>query len=338
MPIAYRLWPGKGLNTLKTETISHRQLMPHEVRVAVRAVSLNYRDLLICRGEYPAPSDHPIIPCSDGSGTVLEVGSDVTGFTIGDSVIGSFFADWQDGPPTREKVALSTGCNLDGWLAEEVIFPSKVLVNIPPGVSFTTAVCAPCAGVTAWVALVELAKLTPGQTVLIQGTGGVAMWMAQLAKAHHLQVIFITSDTKKVDQFNDHILGVINYRDHPDWSNEVLRLTSGHGADLVLEIGGRSTIRESLRAVAFAGHIAIVGGLSGWTYDQVEYLELLTKFVTTHGIYVGSKRSLIDLLAFTAENSIAPYISTRFKYQDALSAFHEMEAGRHVGKIIIDIN
>jgi len=338
MPIAYRLWPGKGLNTLKTETISHRQLMPHEVRVAVRAVSLNYRDLLICRGEYPAPSGHPIIPCSDGSGNVLEVGSDVTGFTIGDPVVGSFFTDWQEGPPTREKVAISTGCNLDGWLAEEIILPAKALVNIPSGLSLATAACAPCAGVTAWVALVGLAKLTPSKTVLIQGTGGVSMWMAQLAKAHHLHVIFITSDTKKVDKFNDNILGAINYHEHPDWSKEVLRLTNGRGADLVLEIGGKSTIRESLRAVAFAGHIAIVGGLSGWTYEQVEYLELLTKLVTTHGIYVGSKRSLIDLLAFTAKNSIDPYISTRFKFQDALSAFHEMEAGCHVGKIIIDIS
>jgi NADPH:quinone reductase-like Zn-dependent oxidoreductase len=323
---------------LKVEPLLHRQLMPDEVRVAVRAVSLNYRDLLICRGEYPAPSGRSIIPCSDGSGAVLEVGSDVAGFMIGDSVVGSFFADWQEGPPTREKVAISTGCNLDGWLAEEVILPAKVLVNIPSGLSFTTAACAPCAGVTAWVALVELAKLTQGQTVLIQGTGGVSMWMAQLAKAHHLHVIFITSDAKKVDQFNDNILGVINYHEYPEWSKEVLRLTNGRGADLVLEVGGKSTIRESLRAVAFAGHIAIVGGLSGWTYDQVEYLELLTKLVTTHGIYVGSKRSLIDLLEFTAKNSITPYISARFTFQDALSAFREMEAGHHVGKIIIDIS
>ena len=164
------------------------------------------------------------------------------------------------------------------------------------------------------------------------------MWMAQLAKAHHLQIIFITSDVKKVNKFNDNILGVINYHEYPDWSNEVLRLTNGRGADLILEIGGKSTIRESLRAVAFAGHLAVVGGLSGWTYDQVEYLELLTKFVTTHGIYVGSKRNLIDLLEFVDKNSIAPYISTRFKFQDAPSAFYEMESGRHVGKIIIDIN
>lgn len=307
-------------------------------RVAVRAVSLNYRDLLICRGEYPAPSGQSIIPCSDGSGTVLEIGSDVKTFTVGDSVVGSFFADWPDGSPTREKVAISTGCNLDGWLAEEVILPAKVLVSVPSGLSLTAAACAPCAGVTAWVALVELAKLSPGKTVLIQGTGGVSMWMAQLAKAHHLQIIFITSDVKKVDKFNDNILGVINYHEYPDWSNEVLRLTNGRGADLVLEIGGKSTIRESLRAVAFAGHIAVVGGLSGWTYDQVEYLELLTKFVTTHGIYVGSKRNLIDLLEFVDKNSIAPYISTCFKFQDAPSAFYEMESGRHVGKIIIDIN
>lgn len=338
MPLAYRLWPGKGLETLKIEPLLHRQLMPHEVRVAVRAVSLNYRDILICRGEYPAPAGRPITPCSDGSGTILEVGSDVSSFKMGDSVVGSFFTDWQDGRPTREKVAISTGCNLDGWLAEEIILPAKALVSIPSGVSLAAAACTPCAGVTAWVALVELAKLLPGQTVLIQGTGGVAMWMAQLAKAYHLQIIFITSDVDKVAQFSNNVLGVINYHEHSDWSNEVLRLTNGCGADLVLEVGGKSTIRESLRAVAFSGHIAVVGGLSGWIYDQVEYLELLTKFVTTHGIYVGSRRSLIDLLEFIAKNSIVPHISARFKFQDALSAFQKMEAGRHVGKIIIDLN
>lgn len=338
MPLAYQILPGKGLETLKVEPLLRRQLMPHEVRVAVRTVSLNYRDILICRGEYPAPSGQPIIPCSDGAGTVLEIGSEVNTFMVGESVVGSFFSDWEEGSPTQEKIAKTLGCNLDGWLAEEVILPAKALVSIPSGLSLATAACAPCAGVTAWVALVELAKLTPGQTVLIQGTGGVAMWMAQLAKAHHLRVIFITSDPDKVTRFNDDVLGVINYHEHPNWSTEVLRLTNSRGADLVLEIGGNATIGESLRSVAFAGHIAVVGGLSGWTYDRVEYLELITKFATTHGIYVGSKRSLVDLLAFVDKNAIVPHVSTRFKFQDAPSAFREMEAGRHVGKILIELN
>jgi NADPH:quinone reductase-like Zn-dependent oxidoreductase len=314
-------------------------LAPHEVRVAVRAVSLNYRDLLIARGEYPTPAERPIVPCSDGSGTVLEVGSDAEKlFKVGDAVVGSFFPNWQDGPPSRSKIAATVGCNVDGWLAEEIILPAHALTQIPLGLSFISAACAPCAGVTAWVALHELAKLAPGQTVLIQGTGGVAMWMSQLALAHDVRFIFITSDVAKGARLHPNSLGVINYRTHPEWSNEVLKLTDGCGVDLVLEVGGNSTIRESLRSVAFGGHIALVGGLGGWIYDRVEYLELITKWVTTHGIYVGSKRSLADLLKFVADRSISPSVSASFKFEDAQSAFHELAAGQNIGKIVIEMN
>ncbi|WP_186442793.1 NAD(P)-dependent alcohol dehydrogenase [Herbaspirillum sp. SJZ099] len=314
-------------------------MAPHEVRVAVRAASLNYRDLLISRGAYPAPSERPIIPCSDGSGTVLEVGADVGNlFKAGDAVVGSFFPNWHDGPSSPEKIAATVGCDLNGWLAEEIILPSYALVHMPPALSFAAAACVPCAGVTAWVALVELARLAPGQTVLIQGTGGVAMWLAQLAQAHQLHVIFVTSDVEKAARLHPNRLGAISYREHPDWSEEVLKLTDGRGADLVLEVGGNATIKESLRAVAFGGHIALVGGLGGWIYNRVEYLELITKMATAHGIYVGSKRSLTDLLAFSAENSISPHVSATFGFNDAQSAFHALEAGRNIGKIVIDMD
>lgn len=338
MPSAYRFLPGQGLGELKTAPLSDRQLEPHEVRVEVRAVSLNYRDLLICRGEYPAPSGRSIVPCSDGAGTVLEVGNGVSTFEKGDAVVGSFFPDWQDGSPNPEKAAVSLGCNMDGWLAEEIILPFNALVRMPEELSFVSAACAPCAGVTAWVALCELAKLAPGQTVLIQGTGGVAMWMSRLAEACGLNVIFITSDVAKVAKLQSDSLGIVNYRDRPDWSKDVLKFTGGRGADLVLELGGNATIRESLRSVAFGGHIAVIGGLGGWTYERVEYLELITKFVTTHGIYVGSKRSLKDFLQFVAKKSIAPYVSASFGFKDAPAAFLEMESGRHVGKIIINMD
>lgn len=308
--------------------------------MAVQAVSINYRDVMIYRGEYPAPADVAVIPCSDGAGVVLEVGSAVSGaFARGDPVVGAFFPQWQDGPPTRTRVAVSVGCSLDGWLAEEVIMPSDAIVHIPPGVSIETAACAPCAGVTAWVSIVEMARLGSGQTVLIQGTGGVSMWAAQLAKAMGLTVVLITSDEAKAAHLTDtnSSFEIINYRKHPNWSNEVLRLTNGLGADLVLELGGNATVRESLRAVAFGGHIAVIGGLGGWKYENVEYLELITKSITVHGVYVGSTRSLADLLGFVSDQSIAPYVSDRFAYQDARSAFLAVEAGGHVGKVIINV-
>ncbi len=339
MPSAYRFRPGQGLDSLEEFSLIPRDIKPHEVRVAVKKVSLNYRDVLIYRGEYPAPADRPIVPCSDGAGIVLEVGSAVSDvFALGDPVVGAFFSRWQDGPPSREKVELSVGCNVDGWLAQEVIVPADSLVRIPLGVSFSSAACAPCAGVTAWIAIVELARLVRGQTVLIQGTGGVSMWAAQLAKAMGLKVVLITSNERKAELLTNTSLGTINYRNNPTWSHEVQRLTNGHGADLVLELGGNSTIRESLRSVAFGGHVAVIGGLGGWSYDNVEYLELITKLVTVHGIYVGSARSLIDLLDFSAKNFLVPYVSANFTYRDAQSAFRELEAGSHVGKIIISVN
>lgn len=338
MPTAQWFWPGEGL-ALKTAPFPTRQLAAHEVRIAVHAASLNYRDLLICKGEYPAPADRPIVPCSDGAGTVLEVGAEATHIVqVGDRVTGSFFPHWLEGPPTRDNTAETLGCNLDGWLAEEIILPAHALAKIPAGMSFIEAACAPCAGVTAWVALKELAKLVPGQTVLIQGTGGVAMWMARLAQASKVRTIIVTSDTAKVATLQLTGASVISYRDHPDWSREVLRLTQGQGADLVLEVGGRSTIAQSLQAVAFNGHVALVGGLGGWTYDQIDSLALLTKRVTVHGVYVGSKRHLVDLLAFSAERAISPHVSAVYKFADAAQAFHALESGQAIGKIVVSVN
>lgn len=338
IPLAYWLHPGAGLDNLTLSSIQYRALQPHEIRIAVRCVSLNYRDVLIYRGEYPAPRDKPIIPCSDGAGVVVETGSAVRTFSIGDRVLGSFFPLWKNGSPSRHKVSQTRGCDLDGWLAHEVIMQADSVLHIPDGVSFDVAASAPCAGVTAWVCMFEMAKLDAGKTILIQGTGGVAAWAAALAKAKGVETVFITSDESKVLPLSSTPLGVINYRLTPDWSSQVLELTDGVGADLVLEIGGNTTIRESLRAVAFGGHIAAIGGLGGWIYDHVEYLELITKSVTMHGAYVGSARSLADLLAFSTREAVAPHISTRFAFKDAYDAFRTIESGTHTGKILISMN
>ncbi|MCW7539360.1 NAD(P)-dependent alcohol dehydrogenase [Aquabacterium sp. A7-Y] len=336
--MAYQFRPGKGLASLEVTTLPSRALRPHEVRVAVRAVSLNYRDILIYRGEYPAPSDRAVIPCSDGAGTVVEAGSEAgRSLAVGDEVVGSFFPHWRDGAPSREGIAVSAGCNVDGWLAEEVVVDSRFLVRLPRGMAHATAACAPCAGVTAWVAMFESAQLKPGAWMLVQGTGGVAMWAARLAEARGIKTVVIGSDPTKAALMQPAGRTFVNYLDRPTWSEDVLQLTQGHGADLVLELGGKSTIRESLRALAFGGHVAVIGGLGGWTYDSMEYLQLITKMATAHGIYVGSARSLADLLAFVDEHHVEPHISARFSFRDAPAAFEALEAGRHVGKLVIEL-
>jgi NADPH:quinone reductase-like Zn-dependent oxidoreductase len=164
------------------------------------------------------------------------------------------------------------------------------------------------------------------------------MWTAKLAAAYGLRVIFVTSDISKAIHLHPDSLGVISYLERPNWSNEVLDLTNGHGADFVLELGGNSSIQQSLSAAAFGGHIALVGGLGGWTYGQIDSLQLIAKGVTTHGIYVGSKRSLKELLQFSARESVAPHISSTFAFEDAHAAFSELAEGKAIGKIVIDVN
>ncbi|AKJ27217.1 zinc-dependent alcohol dehydrogenase family protein [Caldimonas brevitalea] len=337
-PRAYQLTPGQGLASLEATTRPRSALEPHQVRVAVRSVSLNYREILICRGDYPAPPDRPVVPCSDGAGTVVEVGpAAASAWAVGDPVVGSFFPHWHDGEPTPEAIAVTAGCNVDGWLAEEVVVDHRALVRIPAGVSHTTAACAPCAGVTAWVALFETARLQAGATVLIQGTGGVAMWAARLAAASGIKAVLISSDAAKAATLQTPGGVTLNYLERPDWSEEVLRSTGGRGVDLVLELGGNATIRESLRALAFRGQVAVIGGLGGWTYDSMEYLQLITKMATLHGLYVGSARSLAELLTFVQQHQLQPHVAARFAWDDAPAAFRLLEAGRHVGKIVIDV-
>ncbi|WKB55555.1 zinc-dependent alcohol dehydrogenase family protein [Eleftheria terrae] len=337
MSKAYQFRAGQGLESLEIVTRAPRALQPHEVRVAMQAVSLNYRDVMIYRGHYPAPTDRAVVPCSDGAGTVIEAGAEAAAsFRAGDAVVGAFFPDWQDGAPTPQTVAVSTGCNIDGWLAEEVVMDSRALVRIPDGVSHAAAACAPCAGVTAWVSMFEAARLKAGDTVLIQGTGGVAMWAARLAGARGIRAIVVSSDAAKAALIQPAGGAFVSYVEQPQWSQAVMQITEGRGANLVLELGGNSTIGESLRSLAFGGHVAIIGGLGGWTYDAMEPLQLITKMATAHGIYVGSTRSLAELLACMQEHRLEPHISARFAFDDAPAAFKALEAGRHVGKIVIE--
>lgn len=339
MPLAYQFQPGGGISTLEAVTRPRAELGPNEVRVAVRAVSLNFREILIAKGLYPAPTDRPVVPCSDGAGEVLEAGPAAAAhFAAGDRVAGAFFHRWLDGPATAEKVAVSGGCNVDGWLAEEVVLDASALVPIPAGVSFTTAACAPCAGVTAWVSMFEVARLKAGSTLVVQGTGGVAMWAAKLAAAAGIDPFIVTSDPTKAAKIHPAGARRISYIETPRWADRVLHETRGRGADLVIELGGKTTIGESLRSLAFGGHIAAIGGLGGWTYDAVEPLALITKCATLHGIFVGSTASLRDLLAFVAAHRIEPHVSHTYSFSEAPAAIATLESGLHTGKIVVAVS
>ncbi len=335
MPTEYRIFPGQGAAALVTRAVDSLPLQPDQVRIAVKAVSLNARDGLIVDGLYPVSREIDRVPCSDGAGVIVEVGSAVKSRKVGDRVVGSFFRDWLEGAPTEDSILNSYGCELDGWLASEVCLPERAVVPIPDELSFSDAACAPCAGVTAWQALFGDVKLSPGSTVAATGTGGVAMWAALLAgAAGHDCILTSSSDAKLAALAGPRTQGV-NYAATPDWAAQVRARTGGRGADLVLDLGGEKTIAQSLDACAYGGEVAVIGGTTGWVYQSLQPLALIRKKLTLRGIYVGSAGDLRDLMAFIVRHNVRPAVGAVFGFEDAQAAFEALARREHAGKIVI---
>ncbi len=334
---AYRLSHGGRIDGLQLHDVEERPLDPHEVRVGVKAVSLNYRDLMVAEGGYPIKNDTPIIPCSDGAGEVLAIGSMVTRVQPGDRVAASFFPHWFDGQPTQEKIASALGGDVDGMLAQAVTLHENTLVKMPDQLSYQEAATLPCAAVTAWNGLFESSHLRPGDTVLLLGTGGVSIFGLQMAKAAGLQVIITSSSDDKLARTRE--LGAdetINYRTTPEWQDEVLRLTSGKGVDVVLEVGGEGTINRSIAATAVGGNIVTIGGVSGFG-GEVNPRSLVTSIKRLSGIYVGSRAMLERTAAFIGGAGIKPVISNVFPFAEAQAAYRHLQSGKHFGKVVIDL-
>jgi NADPH:quinone reductase-like Zn-dependent oxidoreductase len=334
----YRLTPRQGLSSLERSTEPQPDLQPGQVRVAVHAVSLNARDLLIASSNYPAPADRAIVPCCDGAGEVIEAAADVTDVAVGDRVVGGFFRDWHTGQPSPGNTAVSYGCDEDGWLATTTTVAARAVVRIPDSYSFADAACMPCAGVTAWAAMFEFAKLRRGGVLLVQGTGGVATWAAQLAAASGIRCIVVSTSAAKLAALEQAAgtVGILSGAG-ADWSGGVMELTNGRGVDLVLELLGRHSIDQSLRSACFGGHVAVIGGLSGWEYAEMPIPTLIVKRLTLGGIYVGSTDMLTALLSFCAANQVRPLIGQRFSFGDAPQAFAALAEGKHPGKLVIEL-
>lgn len=334
---AYRILPGKDIDGLYLEDIPKRPLAPHEVRVRVHAVSLNYRDLMVAKGNYLVKLDDPIIPCSDGAGQVVEVGSAVKQVKPGDRVTASFFPYWHDGGPTSAKVRNALGGDIDGMLAEEVTLPEDALVKIPDQLGFIEASTLPCAAVTAWNAIFVSSATRPGDSVLLLGTGGVSVLGLQLAKAAGLRAIITSSSDEKLARAR--ALGAdvtINYTAAPEWHQEVLRHTNGEGVNVVLEVGGQGTINRSVASTGVGGSIAIIGGVSGFG-GEVSPATLLTGAKRMVGIFVGSKAMLEQVIRFIHGAGITPVVDRVFPFSQAKDAYRYMESGAHFGKVVIDV-
>lgn len=313
-----------------------RQPAPGEVLVRVRAVSLNYRDLITLDQQRPGNLPPPLVPCSDGAGEVVATGAGVTRFAIGDRVAGTFFHDWVSGPFEMRYHAAASGGSVHGWLREFVSIPEHALVPSPSHLSHEEAACLPCAAVTAWQALFTRGGLRAGARVLVLGTGGVSIFALQLATAAGARVIVTSSSDEKLERART--LGAwaaINYRTTPDWDKEVWRLTEKHGVDHVVEVGGPGTLGKSMNSVGAGGQIALIGVLTGFGAPEAGLFPLLARNARLDGIYVGSRADFESLNAFLAQHAIRPVIDRVFPFADARNAFAHLKSGAHFGKVVV---
>ncbi|KIZ40393.1 MULTISPECIES: NAD(P)-dependent alcohol dehydrogenase [Rhodopseudomonas] len=308
-----------------------------EVLVNIAAVTLNFRDLAIAAGLYAPSQRLPMIPASDAVGTVSAIGAGVTKWKVGDRVIGCYMQTWDRGPSRPSDRRNTLGSPLDGVLCEQRVFPQDAVVAAPA--SFTDDECAalPIAALTAWCALFEKGEARPGDTVLVQGSGGVSTFAIQIAAASGLQVIAVSRSAQKLETARK--LGasiLIDSTTTPDWSGAVLDLTQQKGADLILDVGGQSTIPRSLGAAAQNGRIVSIGYLGGAT-PEVNLGQMITKNLTVRGVTVGSRTSFEDLLRFLDQNGIHALIDSVFGFEDAPQAFARLASGEQQGKIAIRV-
>ncbi|KAH7029142.1 zinc-binding oxidoreductase [Microdochium trichocladiopsis] len=331
----------KGFDGLQYTDAKVPEIGDNEVLVKLHAASLNFRDLAIPQGQYPMPVKTPVVAGSDGAGEVLQVGSRVTKWKQGDRVVTLFCQAHQYGPPTEEASATALGGVIDGTLRQYAVFSQDGLVRVPKNLSYNEAATLTCAGVTSWNALYGLRQLKPGQTVLVQGTGGVSLFALQFAKAAGAIVIATTSSADKAkivkDLGADHVL---NYREDKAWGETARKLSrGGQGVDQVIEVGGSSTLEQSLKAVKMEGIITIIGFLGGIEATPgTGLLQTLFHGCIVRGVYVGSKELFEDMVAAIEAGDIHPVVDKKiFKFDQVKEAYEYMKAQKHFGKLVIEI-
>src|ERR1700722_12463473 len=324
-------------------TIVERALEPlrhHEIRIRVHAASLNHRDLLVAMGQVPSRVSDiplPLVPLSDCAGEVIEVGRLVDRFQVGDRVSAAQMPDWTAGSFKPENVYSALGGAVDGVLAKYFTGNERGFVKIPDALSFEEAATLPTAALTAWNALFEFGDLKPGETVLVQGSGGVSIFALQFALAAGARVFAITGSQAKVDRLER--LGaehVIRYETEPEWSRAVLEVTGGVGVDHVVQTGGAGTIDESIKAAAVGGSISLVGLLTG-AGGRLDMLPILTKTLRLQGVIVGSVEMFERMIGMIEHLRIRPVIDEAFQMQDVAAALEYLKSGPHLGKVTIKV-
>jgi NADPH:quinone reductase-like Zn-dependent oxidoreductase len=309
---------------------------PGEVLVGVRAVSLNYRDLMVVKGQYNPRMVLPRIPFSDGAGEVVAVGADVKAWRPGDRVAGIFMQNWLDGPLTAAKSRGALGGDIDGMLTDFIVLKEAGLIALPDHLSYQEGATLPCAAVTAWNALAT-GDIKPGATVLIQGTGGVSIFAMQFARLKGARVIGISSSYEKLDRASAMGLDAgLNYRDNPEWDRWALDQTGGEGVDLVVEVGGAGTLPRSLRSIRHGGIVAQVGVLAP-SAEPFPIPLILHKRARIHGIYVGSRRDFVEMNRAITLAEMRP-VGEAFDWRQVREVLERMEEGSHFAKLVLTVN
>jgi len=327
--------PGGGFDRVVVGESECRAPQAGEISVRIRASSLNYHDYAVVSGMW-GPTV-PRIPMSDGAGEVVAVGAGVSEFAIGDTVVSTFFPTWLDGEPLVEGFATVPGDGVDGYAREQVTMPATAFTHAPRGYTPAEAATLTTAGLTAWRALMEHGRLRAGDTVLVQGSGGVSVFALQFARMAGATVIATTSSDAKAERLR--ALGaahVINYREDADWGASVRRLTAGRGVDHVVEVGGPRTLAQSMEAARIGGHVALIGILSGVS-GELPLVTALVRQLRLHAVLVGSRRQQIEMIRAIDANGMRPVIDRHFPLADLVAAFRHQEANRHFGKICVDI-
>jgi NADPH:quinone reductase-like Zn-dependent oxidoreductase len=330
---AYEIQDAFGLDALRLVERPDPEPGPHQVLVRLRAVALNYRDLLMVRGQYNPRLVRPRIPTSDGAGEVIGVGPNVTRVRVGERVMVIFAQKWIEGPLDEAKARSDLGGTHDGVLAEFGVFHEEGLMPVPAHLGFEEGSTLPCAAVTAWNALIE-GGLKPGEDVLVQGTGGVSIFALQFARLAGARVIATSSSDKKLERVRQ--MGAaegINYKSTPDWDKRVRAVTGGRGVDHIVEVGGAGTLPLSLRAVRTGGHIALIGVLAG--AGEANPLPAVMKHVRLRGIYIGSREMFEAMNRAIVLHGLRPVIDRLFPFADAVAALRYLESGAHIGKVVI---
>ncbi len=334
---AYQVQEAFGLDNFNRVELPDPAPGHGQVKVAIKAASPNFRDLMMIEGTYNPRQPLPLIPFSDGAGEVVELGEGVERVGLGDRVMPIFAQDWIAGRPSRERFKSTLGGPLDGAMAEYVVADADAVVRIPEHLSFEEASTLPCAGLTAWNALAEHGDVKAGDVVVCQGTGGVSMFGLQFARMLGAEVIVTSSSDDKLARAAE--LGAahgINYKTEPKWGKAVRKLTDGRGADHIIEVGGAGTLQQSMSAVRYGGQISVIGVLSG-AVEDLSIIPILMHNIRVQGIFVGSREMHDNMVRAIEANRMRPLVDRVFEFDQAKQALEYMKAGKHFGKVVVKV-